>query len=416
MSPTKSTILRPCRVLWAVLVALTAIPAGAQEARTNRIQIEYVPPKSANFQSLFDRLKAGRALEKMQEIFSPFRLPNDLNLRTFECGMANAWYQRPTVTICYEYLYDIRNTMPKETTTSGVTATDAILGQFFYVVAHEMGHAMFDFLNVPLWGRAEDAADQFATYIMLLFGKQDARRLIGGAAFSYKNYVQNPKITVRLEAFSEVHGAPMQRFYNLLCMAYGADRETFGDLVEKGFLPQARAKNCRVEFGEVNFAFQQTNSSSCRPGDGKDALADEMAARRARSPRYPTSGACGRAMSACWVASEVSDRVAADFGRSYLVLMQPAGASVGCDIVLKDNTHEAVAVLELRLREWRVQGHATRHHDSATRARGAKGCCDRRRRCSLADRPRAIIERAWLCHQELCFGRSVLGHQFGGQN
>ncbi len=258
MSPAKCTILRPYRALGAVLVALTAMPAGAQEARTNRVQIEYVPPKSANFQNLFDRLKAGRALEKMQEIFSPFRLSNDLNLRTFECGMANAWYQRPTVTICYEYLYDIRNTMPKETTASGITATDAILGQFFYVVAHEMGHAMFDFLNVPLWGRAEDAADQFATYIMLLFGKQDARRLIGGAAYSYRNYVQNPKITVRLEAFSEVHGAPMQRFYNLLCMAYGADRETFGDLVEKGFLPQARAKNCRVEFGEVNFAFQQT--------------------------------------------------------------------------------------------------------------------------------------------------------------
>ena len=61
-----------------------------------------------------------------------------------------------------------------------------------------------------------------------------------------------------LEAFSEVHGAPMQRFYNLLCMAYGADRETFGDLVSNGYLPQARARNCRVEFGEANFAFQQT--------------------------------------------------------------------------------------------------------------------------------------------------------------
>jgi len=63
---------------------------------------------------------------------------------------------------------------------------------------------------------------------------------------------------VPLEAFSEVHGAPMQRFYNLLCMAYGADRETFADLVTNGYLPQARARNCRVEFGEANFAFQQT--------------------------------------------------------------------------------------------------------------------------------------------------------------
>jgi Putative metallopeptidase len=65
-------------------------------------------------------------------------------------------------------------------------------------------------------------------------------------------------VVVPLEAFSEVHGAPVQRFYNMLCMAFGADRETFGDLVANGYLPQARARNCRVEFGEANFAFQQT--------------------------------------------------------------------------------------------------------------------------------------------------------------
>jgi hypothetical protein len=244
--------------LGAVVLGLLALPAQAQEARTNRIQIEYVPPKSPEYQSLMESLKANHGLEKMQEIFSVFRLPNDLNLRTTECGMANAWYQRPTVTICYEYLNDIRKSMPAETTPQGITPTDAVLGQFFYVVAHEMGHAMFDMLNVPLWGRAEDAADQFATYIMLQFGKDSARRLIGGAAYSYKNYINNPKVVVPLEAFSEVHGAPVQRFYNMLCMAYGADRETFGDLITNGYLPQARARNCRVEFGEANFAFQQT--------------------------------------------------------------------------------------------------------------------------------------------------------------
>jgi hypothetical protein len=244
--------------LVAVILASLALPAQAQEARTNRIQIEYVPPKSPEYQSLMESLKANHGLEKMQEIFSVLRLPSDLNLRTTECGMANAWYQRPTVTICYEYLNDIRKSIPAETTPQGITPTDAVLGQFFYVVAHEMGHAVFDMLNVPLWGRAEDAADQFATYVMLQFGKDNARRLIGGAAYSYRNYINNPKVVVPLEAFSEVHGAPVQRFYNLLCMAYGADRETFGDLVANGYLPQTRARNCRVEFGEANFAFQQT--------------------------------------------------------------------------------------------------------------------------------------------------------------
>ena len=102
---------------------------------------------------------------------------------------------------------------------------------------------------------------------MLSFGKQDARRLIHGAAYGYKDYVRNPKVTVPLHAFSDAHGAPMQRFYNLLCIAYGADQEAFNDFVDhkhlsetralfQGHLPEGRARGCRVEFGELNFAFQ----------------------------------------------------------------------------------------------------------------------------------------------------------------
>ena len=250
---------------WIVAMAVAAPPAIADEV-PNRIRIEYAPPKSQNYQPLVDRLKANRALDKMQEIFGSFRLPTDINLRTMECGMANAWYQRPTVTICYEYLDDIEKGVRKETH-DGITHSDAVLGQFIYVVAHEMGHALFDTLNVPLLGQPEDAADEFSTYMMLSFGKQDARRLIHGAAYGYKDYVRNPKVTVPLQAFSDAHGAPMQRFYNLLCIAYGADQETFGDLADhqhlsetralfQGHLPEGRARGCRIEFGELNFAFQ----------------------------------------------------------------------------------------------------------------------------------------------------------------
>jgi len=62
---------------------------------------------------------------------------------------------------------------------------------------------------------------------------------------------------VPLIAFADEHGAPMQRFYNLLCMAYGADREAFAEVVEKGYLPQQRARGCKTEYGEMNFAFQK---------------------------------------------------------------------------------------------------------------------------------------------------------------
>src|SRR5262245_38056277 len=116
---------------------------------------------------------------------------------------------------------------------AGISLMDAMVGQFCDVFAHEMGRAMFDVLGVPVMGREEDAADNFATYLMLRFGDEESRALIIGAAYSYNKYVQGSQVTVPLAAFSDAHSAPAQRFYNLLCTAYGSDPTRYGDFVEK---------------------------------------------------------------------------------------------------------------------------------------------------------------------------------------
>jgi hypothetical protein len=134
---------------------------------------------------------------------------------------------------------------------------DAMIGQFFYVFAHEMGHAMFDVLAIPVFGREEDAADNFATYLMLRFGQEESRALITGAAYSYKKYVQGPQVTVPLAAFSDAHSAPAQRFYNLLCTAYGSDPARYGDFVENDYLPKSRAGSCKREYNTTAFAFRE---------------------------------------------------------------------------------------------------------------------------------------------------------------
>lgn len=242
----------------AVMLALAGGEVLADEARPDRIVISYEEPKNPEHRALYEALKAKHALEKFKGIFSPLKLPVDLPMVMRGCdGVSNAWYQRARLTICYEYVDDIMKTLPKDSASlGGLTPMDAMLGQFFYVVAHEMGHAVFDILNIPLFGRPEDAADQFAAYMMLHMGKSEARRLILGASYAYNAYIQSPKITVSLVALADVHGAPAQRFYNMLCIAYGADRETFQDVVEKGFLPSYRAPSCKVEYGEVAFAFK----------------------------------------------------------------------------------------------------------------------------------------------------------------
>jgi hypothetical protein len=234
-----------------------ASPATAEDA-PNRIRIEYDPPKNPAHQPLYEMIKEHRVLEKLQQIFSPFKFPIDVTIKATGCdGHVNAWYARPTLTICYEYLEEIRRDMPVETTATGVTPVDGEIGQLFFAVAHEMGHGAFDLFDTPVFGHQEDAADNFATYIMLQFGKSDARRLIGGAAYSYKKYLKNPTVTAPLKDFSDSHGAPQQRFFNLICLAYGADSNLFADFVDKGFLPAPRAKGCKYEYGSVAWAFRQ---------------------------------------------------------------------------------------------------------------------------------------------------------------
>src|SRR5262245_61482499 len=52
--------------------------------------------------------------------------------------------------------------------------------------------------------------------------------LSGGAAYTYKNYIRNPTVTVPLVAFADAHSAPMQRVYKLLAWRMGRSRYARG--------------------------------------------------------------------------------------------------------------------------------------------------------------------------------------------
>jgi Putative metallopeptidase len=218
--------------------------------RSDRIQISYVPPKKSAHEATFQLLKERQTLEKFKGLLSALRLPRTLLLKVEECdGEVNAWYGDDAVTVCYEYLEDILQNAPKETTPAGVSRTDAIMGPTLEVFLHEVGHAVFDYLSVPVLGREEDAADQFAAYVLLQFAESDARRLIYGVAYSYN--IDASKPSAKKNPFADEHGLPAQRFYNVLCMAYGADSKLFADLVDKGYLPRERAEGCADEYGQV---------------------------------------------------------------------------------------------------------------------------------------------------------------------
>jgi len=226
--------------------------------KSSRIEILYVQPTDPAHQNIYEVLQQRHILERFKGYLSPLRLPRTLLLKTAGCdGEVNAWYEESehSVTVCYEYLAEVLRNAPDSTTAGGVTSEDAIVGPTVEVFLHEIGHATFNMLKVPIFGREEDAADQFAAYLMLHLEKDVARQTVNGVAFMYGHEAlsQDPK----LKQFSDVHGVSAQRFYNLLCLAYGADAQQFAYLVEKEYLPQSRAEGCEDEYKQVDYAFRK---------------------------------------------------------------------------------------------------------------------------------------------------------------
>ncbi len=241
-------------------VARSDPPEGPpQSPAGTRIDVKYEAPSDPKFQPIFETLRRRKVLERLQGFLTPLRLPRPLTIRVAECGGAETVPYKPgdPATICYEFvqkLIDVtnRNTDdPKE-------RVQVVNGMFVAAALHQVAYAVFDLLDVPVWGREDDAADRLAAFIMTEFGDQVAVSTILGTA-KFFGYTQHPWAGAD---FAEVVSPEKQRFYNYLCMAYGADPLTFHFLsgppvpgTKVGQIPEYRAVRCEQEFNQVRHAF-----------------------------------------------------------------------------------------------------------------------------------------------------------------
>jgi len=249
----------------ALAVALTMAtalsrpaPAQAQDLSNPRIQIGYIPPKSVKFQATLERIKQRKVLEQLAEFLSPLKMPHVLYLVSAECGENSSNFYNPStwaIVLCYEYI-ELMNRIAPEAgkPQQGFNRDEVMIGAFVGSVLHESGHAVFDMVEVPVFGREEDAADQIAIFLALQFNKDVARTITRGRAFFWA-VLGDPK---EWADFADEHGTSSQRFYNTLCLAYGGDPQTFKEFVDKGWLPKDRAANCAAEYKQVYAAFEKT--------------------------------------------------------------------------------------------------------------------------------------------------------------
>jgi Putative metallopeptidase len=160
----------------AVLLCVPALSQVSPELSNRNIDFIYVPPKSLKYVPLFERLQEFKVLEQLAEFLSPLRLPHKYTLATTECGVINAFYSSSQwrTNLCYEFVEMLERIGPKKGQPSDYTYEEAVVGALVAVMLHENGHAVFDMLDVPVFGREEDAADEMSTFIALQFSPEVA--------------------------------------------------------------------------------------------------------------------------------------------------------------------------------------------------------------------------------------------------
>jgi len=258
-----SRIVRVAALALAMAGAV-AQPASAQipaELKNDKISFAYIPPETVKYQAIMQRLKNRQLLEKLAAFLSPLQLPHPFYLITRECKEPNAFYNPSNwrIEICYEMIELIEKVAPRPNNpVDGFTRDEVVVGSFVGVLMHEVGHAVFDMLNVPVFGREEDAADEMAAFIAGQFNKEVAHTVTRGFAYLWRAFGRLGGEPKEWADYSGEHGANQQRYYNVLCLGYGRDPQLFKDFIDKGWLPKERAARCGAEYQQVRQAFAKT--------------------------------------------------------------------------------------------------------------------------------------------------------------
>jgi Putative metallopeptidase len=226
----------------AVTISVIVVPGAQAESPDGQIRVEYEPAQTSLYQAVSGVLQRDQSFEVAAESSSEvFVLSRDITVSFQECGTDVTHYDASMsqIVMCYELLESFRQDFEASEVVTAEEAPYFAMSAGLFVFLHELGHALIHDWNLPVLGREEDAADQFAT-VFLSFGGRDSLRLAWAAALQlWLTSQQEPN---QYWAWDE-HSSPLQRFYSIACLSYGSNPAEYPDLPE-AILPTSQRAQC----------------------------------------------------------------------------------------------------------------------------------------------------------------------------
>ena len=258
----------------AIAAWVLVMPASAQEGTKplsppSRIEIAYQQPPASKpeLKPIYQELKELQVLERLQQFLAPLKLKRNLQVVAADCHGTFYKPYRPggPVTVCYEYVQLIDRVAGGRSWgavgSTLVTRRMFTVGPFVQEVLHDVALAVFDIQEVPVWGNTEFAADNVAAFLMLQFGTEVASTTVLGSAY----FLDQLEKAVRYspEYLGDVRPTVRQRYYNLLCVAFGNDPVKFANFVPVNRPEQItdlsveRSEKCVRDYPVLRHAFSE---------------------------------------------------------------------------------------------------------------------------------------------------------------
>lgn len=228
----------------------------------------YGEARSEQHRQLLDAAKKAQLAERMARLVNgTVHLKTNLGVGFASCGQPNAFYdrQRGALVFCVEMLELMVNVaradadlMKADRASFSKVIDGAVWGIFF----HELGHAIIGVNGVPITGREEDVADQFAVYFAAHFVEPQGAPVVQPTIWLFSQMAKRVDIasadqdTIK-RLMSNEHSLDQQRIYNLACWALGANSSRGYVSAQYVGLPQERASRCSHEFATLDLGVRK---------------------------------------------------------------------------------------------------------------------------------------------------------------
>lgn len=262
-------------LLGSLLVAWCLV-AGAmpfdQLLYKGRAEPFYGAASTPMHQRMSEVVQRTRLAERMAKMAGAVRLRRDLLVGFESCAPGQSAHYDPgrvAIVICYDLLELIgRLARSDEALMQGGKEAFArvIDGAIWGIYFHELAHAVININRVPITGREEDVADQFAVYIATVFVEPSGVPVVVPTMWLFQQLAKQRDLSTADQQsaktlLSSEHSLDGQRVFNLACWGYGAGGAFSEDAALAASLPRERAVRCRGEYAAlhrgINVRFQK---------------------------------------------------------------------------------------------------------------------------------------------------------------